>query len=99
MSVLHVIGRLVYEDAYYQALLNSEEQTGTINPLSAIADRFHLKNEDIYDELVSNNVRWLRTFMEMRENFDANLEPQRFLDEEMRLKMMHNRMEALNVKL
>lgn len=99
MSILHFFGRMFYEDAYYQALLNSEEQSGSINPLSAIDDRFKLKNEDLYDELVSNNVRWLRTLTEMRENFDANMSPQRYLDEELRMKMMYSRMETLGVKV
>ena len=73
-----------------------------MNPLSALEHRFRLHEEDIWTEMITNNVRWLRAYHELRESAltyeEASLGNQ-YLNEEMRLQILHRRMETEGIRL
>lgn len=96
---------MFYRDLYDLARLTYSETSGLINPLSGIHDRFKLKNDEIHNEVVTNNVRWMRNFIEMRENAmeltEAGLGSQgaQYFNEEIRLQMLNFRLDQSGKKL
>lgn len=105
LSVADVIGQMFYRDLYDLARLTYSETSGLINPLSSIHDRFKLKNDEVHNEMVTNNVRWMRNFIELRENAmelaEAGLGAQSstYFNEEIRLQMLNFRLDQTGKKL
>lgn len=56
LELFEFVGKLLEYDPYEYTSISQNDRASIINPLSSINDRFKLKNKDIQQAMIKNNV-------------------------------------------
>jgi hypothetical protein len=68
LTISDVVGPWILNDAYHSAKMRYAELDGNINPIADLDQRFSLKSNELQEEVFSNNIRWLKHFLDLRMN-------------------------------